>query len=268
MKQQVIALTSSLCLGLSSLTLAFAGRAQENPQLAKYFANTKGCFLLYDLKQDKYVVRHNEEQCQKRLPPMSTFKVPNALIGLDLGILQDENTTYKWDGIQYQIKEWEQDQTLATAMTYSAVWYFQKIASQVGEDAYKQYLDKFKYGNKDISDGLTTFWLGSSLKITAEEQIDFLNRMYRNQLPVSPKSLETVKKILVLEKLDDAELSGKTGTAKGEKLGWFVGHLDSQGKEFTFVTNIEAESGATGRRAKAITKDLLKELRLYSEAKN
>lgn len=237
-------------------------QAQENPKFEKHFANTKGCFLLYDLTQGKYTVRYNEEQCKKPLPPMSTFKVPNAIIGLELGILQDENTQYKWDGTKYPIKEWEQDQTLATAMRYSAVWYFQKVASQVGEDTYKQYLDKFNYGNKDISDGVTTFWLGSSLKITAEEQIDFLNRMYRNQLPVSPKSLEVVKKIIVQEKSNGTEFSGKTGTAKKETLGWFVGHLSSQGKEYTFVTNIEAESGATGRRAKAITKELLKELRL------
>lgn len=149
-------------------------------------------------------------------------------------------------------------------MRYSAVWYFQKVASQVGEDAYKQYLNKFNYGNQDISGGLTKFWLDSSLKITAEEQIDFLNRMYRNQLPVSPKSLEIVKKIIVQEKSDSTVFSGKTGTANQKgTLGWFVGHLASQGKEFTFATNIEAESGATGQRAKAITKEVLKKLRLY-----
>lgn len=132
------------------------------------------------------------------------------------------------------------------------------------ENAYKQYLNKFNYGSEDMSGGLTQFWLNSSLKITGEEQIDFLNRMYRNQLPVSAKSLEIVKKIIVQEKSDNAEFSGKTGTANEKgTLGWFVGHLYSQGKEFTFVTNIEATSGATGQRAKAITKDLLKELRLY-----
>jgi beta-lactamase class D len=263
MKKQTLSLLSIACLGFCTLTIAFTGQSQESPQLAKYFGNNKGCFLLYDLNQDKYVVRYNEEQCKKRLSPFSTFKVPNALIGLDMGILKDENTQYKWDGTQYPIKEWEQDQTLATAMRYSAVWYFQKVASQVGSDAYKQYLHEFNYGNEDISDGLTTFWLKSSLKISAQEQIDFFNRMYRNQLPVSAKSLEIVKKIIVQEKSENTEFSGKTGTAQKEKLGWFVGHLYSNGKEFTFATNIEADSGATGQRAKAITKDLLKELRLY-----
>jgi beta-lactamase class D len=262
MKKQTFPLLSSFYLCFCAVTLALTCQAQENPKFEKHFANTKGCFLLYDLTQDKYTVRYNEEQCKKPLPPMSTFKVPNAIIGLDLGILQDENTQYKWDGTKYPIKEWEQDQTLATAMRYSAVWYFQKVASQVGENAYKQYLNKFNYGNQDISDGVTTFWLGSSLKITAEEQIDFLNRMYRNQLLVSPKSLEIVKKIIVQEKSNGTVFSGKTGTARKETLGWFVGHLSSQGKEYTFVTNIEAESGATGRRAKAITKELLKEIRL------
>ncbi len=262
MQKPTLSLLSSFYLCFCAVTVAFACQAQEHPKFDKYFSNTKGCFLLYDLKQGKYIARYNEPQCKKRLPPMSTFKIPNALIGLELGILKDENTKYQWDGTRYPIKEWEQDQTLATAIRYSAVWYFQRVASQVGEDAYKQYLSKFDYGNKDISGGLTTFWLGSSLKITAEEHIDFLNRMYRSQLPVSPKSLEIVKKIIVQEKTDDTEFSGKTGTAQKETLGWFVGHLSAQGKEYTFATNIEADRGATGIRAKAITKQLLQELRL------
>lgn len=64
-------------------------------------------------------------------------------------------------------------------------------------------------------------------------------------------------------------MSGKTGTANEKRtLGWFVGHLYANGKEFTFATNIEANSGATGQRAKAITKDLLKELHLYGQSKS
>lgn len=265
MNKRIWSLIFSVGLVVSALTLTLASQAQESPQLAQYFRNTKGCFLLYDLKQEKYIVRYNEKQCQKRLSPCSTFKIPNALIGLELGILKDENTTYKWDGTRYPIKEWEQDQTLASAIRYSAVWYFQKVASQVGENNYNKYLKEFNYGNEDSSGGLTTFWLNSSLKISAEEQIDFLNRLYRNQLPVSPRNLEIVKKIIVQEKSEGMELSGKTGTANEKgTLGWFVGHLSANGKEFTFATNIEANSEATGQRAKAITKDLLKELHLYN----
>jgi bla regulator protein BlaR1 len=70
----------------------------------------------------------------------------------------------------------------------------------------------------------------------------------------------------VQEKSENAEFSGKTGTAQKETLGWFVGHLYSNGREFTFATNIQVNSWATGQRAKAITKDLLKELRLYDSA--
>lgn len=143
MKKQTLSLLSNLYLSFCAVTLAFTCHAQENPKFEKHFANTKGCFLLYNLTQGKYTVRYNEEQCKKPLSPLSTFKVPNAIIGLELGILQDENTQYKWDGTRYPIPEWEQDQTLATAIRYSAVWYFQKLASQVGEDAYKQYLNKF-----------------------------------------------------------------------------------------------------------------------------
>jgi beta-lactamase class D len=120
------------------------------------------------------------------------------------------------------------------------VWYFQRLAKQVGEAHYHDYLKRFNYGNQDISSGVTDFWLGKSLEITPEEQLTFLQKLYRNQLPVSSHATETVKKILVLESSAHSVLSGKTGSAsvEGVNIGWFIGHLSSQGKEYLFVNNL------------------------------
>ncbi|ASX27927.1 hypothetical protein BA173_03570 [Rickettsia sp. MEAM1 (Bemisia tabaci)] len=52
----------------------------------------------------------------------------------------------------------------------------------------------FSYGNQDTSgdkgknNGLTNAWLSSSLEISPEEQIAFLQKLAADQLPVSLKA--------------------------------------------------------------------------------
>jgi hypothetical protein len=53
----------------------------EAQDLSKYFQNTEGAFVLYDLKNDRYL-RYNERRCRERFTPFSTFKIPNSIIGL------------------------------------------------------------------------------------------------------------------------------------------------------------------------------------------
>lgn len=240
--------------------------AECNADISTFFKDAKGCFILYNMKSKTNEITYGGAACDRALAPASSFKVPNSIIALDTGVVADENTLYKWDGSKQFLPEHERDHTLASAMKYSVVWYFKKIAEQVGEERYKEYLKKLDYGNQDISSGLTNFWLGKSLKITPKEQLAFLDTLYRGTLPVSKRSMDITKKIMVLESNGDAVLSGKTGTASadGENIGWFIGHLQSAGDEYLFVTNItqvgtdyKIQGDYAGPTAKKIGKEIL-----------
>lgn len=249
---------------LNLLILLSAACAQGH-EISEYFsAQEEGAFLLLDLAEDKRVIEYHPQLCETRLSPCSTFKIPNALIGIDLGILQDETTLYKWDGSQQLFTIWERDHTLESAVHYSAVWYFQKLAEEIGANEYRDYLMKFHYGNRDISSGLTHFWLGKSLLISPVEQLNFLANLYRGNLPVTLKALETVKKILILERTPTWILSGKTGTNYEQHLGWFVGHIRVGEKEYVFVTCMRG-GNASGTRAKTVAQEILQDLFNHSE---
>ena len=247
----------------------FSATAQASScrsELPNFFQGKPGCFLLYNLSKRTYETTYGGATCNKSVSPASTFKIVNSLIGLDLGILKDENTLYHWDGSKQFMKSHEHDHTLATAVRDSVVWYFQAVAKQVGEAHYHEYLKRFDYGNQDISGGLTQFWLGRSLKISPKGQIDFLAKFYRNQLPVSSHASSIVKKILVLETSSHKVLSGKTGTAsvEGDNIGWFVGHLLSGDTEYLFATmmmqkgtDYKIDNDLAGPRVKALTKEIL-----------
>lgn len=256
---------------LVQLPVTVKAQNYEERDLKRFFDGYNGTFVMLDIGQKKYV-RHNKEQSEKRLSPCSTFKIPNSLIGLETGAIEDENFLIKWDGTKRAIEAWNQDHTLQTAISNSVVWYYQKLASRVGENRMHKYVHAIHYGNEDITGGITKFWLQSSLKISAAEQVDFLYRLYRNDLPFSRRSMDITRNIIKLAETDDYVFYGKTGSGLGaiidEKpktvLGWFVGYVVRKDREgvYVFATNIEGEDGASGQMAREITETILKDMGL------
>jgi beta-lactamase class D len=225
----------------------------SSPELAAYFKDRPGTFVLLDLKSGRYL-RHDPARAAQRFPPFSTFKIPNSLIGLETGVIKDADFLIKWDEQKYpanpNFPQWFRDQTLRTAFQRSAVWYYQELAERVGEPRMKELVDRLDYGNEDTSGGLTRFWLNSSLKISADEQVEFLKRFYREELPVSKRSLAVVKEIMVHEETPAYRLSGKTGAgplSEGRFLGWFVGYLEAGGDTHLFAIQLEGPTFASIR---------------------
>src|SRR5262249_19296967 len=132
---------------------------------------------------------------------------------------------------------------------------------------------------QDMSGGLTTAWLMSSLAISPDEQVAFWKKLWREKLPVSKHAFEITKKITMIEKSDNRwALHGKTGSGSiGEKgssddtgyqLGWFVGHIGRGEREYIVVTRFADREknithGPAGWTAREITKEILRKLELY-----
>ncbi|HWS90623.1 MAG TPA: penicillin-binding transpeptidase domain-containing protein [Pyrinomonadaceae bacterium] len=246
--------------------------AATQPDLASYFKPyPAGAFVLYDLKRGAYV-RYNEARCRERFSPYSTFKIPNSLIGLDAGVITDAEFRIEWDEKKYPafnrdtlpFSAWWQDQTLRTAFKRSVVWYYRELALKVGEKRMKEYVDKLDYGNEDASGPLNGFWLNSSLKISADEQVEFLKRLHKEDLPVAKRSIKILKEIMTLEETPGYRLSGKTGGGSlGENryLGWFVGYLETEENTYFFATEIEGPTYLSIRDERiAVTKRILADL--------
>lgn len=237
------------------------------------------CFLLVDVETGQIQKSLNELNCKEQLSACSTFKIPLAVMGFDSGVLKDETTLFKWNGVKYSIETWNQDQTAADWMKNSTVWYSQAMTPKIGYTKIKSYLRKFEYGNQDFTGGLKTAWLtpatfvkeekGFTLKISGIEQIDFLKKLVRNKLPVKLKAQELTKKLIFLETTPKGyAFSGKTGSGYTDetlnrRIGWFVGSIKTPDREYVFATNFkdtedvkDAEYGS--RYAKALTIELLK----------
>lgn len=238
---------------------------------AEILRGREACFLLYDIKAAKLVrAVGGDELCSRRLTPCSTFKVPVALMGFDSGVIKDENTSYKWDGTKREVDSWNQDQTAESWIKYSAAWVTQRITPKIGMERIKQYLHSFKYGNEDMSAGILTAWLNSTpnskaIRISANEQLEFMKEFWAERLPLSKHAFSTTKKIMFHERTDKGEtLHGKTGSGfttqdRTGRIGWFIAHVDGPKGEYISILNFtdkvpKGAKGYAGLQAREMTK--------------
>lgn len=227
---------------LVSSIISFAEDFQERPDWGHFFTDeeVEGTVVIIDERTDGRWV-YNKERAQKRYSPASTFKIPHALFALDAGVVKDEFQVFPWDGKKRAYESWNKDQTLRSSMRDSVVWVYQQLTISISEKKEKEYLKKINYGSADFSGPVYYFWLNGSLKISAFEQIDFLQRLYRNKLPFTVEHQRLVKDIMIVAAEKYWILRAKTGTyvSKNEKYGWYAGWVEHPDGAVFFALNID-----------------------------
>lgn len=229
------------------------------------------CTVILDQETGTAIVRTGA--CDERFTPMSTFKVPLALMGYDAGLLKDQhaplwNYDPKFDAPKRARKAvdptiWE---------TESILWYSQELTRKLGPKAFDAYVRKLGYGNADTAglpgkgDGLTHSWLSSSLLISADEQAAFMRRIVARDLPLSRAAIDMSASIIPSFEAEDGwKVQGKTGSGslrrKNGKLnaarpiGWFVGWAERDGRKIAFARlriGVEKPSEPSGLALRAI----------------
>ena len=221
----------------TSLMLLFAAGAASaetvvEPSWQRHFGakGVRGTFVLFEPLQDRYTVVE-PARAKQRFLPASTFKIANALIGLEAGSIADEHQVFAWDGKPKLRAEWERDQTLATGMRDSTVWMFQEVARRTGKAAMREWVERLDYGNRDLSGGIDQFWLQGGMRISAREQVEFLYKLAEGRLPITQRAQRLVRQALVIEKTREHTLYAKTGTSGGrEPVAWWVGWIEKKGR--------------------------------------
>jgi len=196
--------------------------------------------VLHDVSRGT-TVRFNPTRARRRMLPASTFKIPNALIAVETGVIRDARQILRWNGKKYWVSAWNRDHTLHTAIRYSVVWAFQRIARQVGRARMQRWVDRLGYGNGDLSGPIDTFWLNGRLRISAEEQVAFLKRFQAGSLPFSKRTQTLVREALVMDRAGAYVLRAKTGWAirKKRQHGWYVGWAERGPRVWIFAMNMD-----------------------------
>jgi len=129
---------------------------------------------------------------------MSTIKIPFAIMAFDTRYFSDVEQTIKWDGKKRNRNSLNQDQTPITFISQSALWVSRLIVNNLGQQKVQLYINKFDYGNRKISGDLNSFWLpNGSIKISAQEQVKFLSRVWLQEIELEKDTMDHVKKAIL-----------------------------------------------------------------------
>ncbi|HAO7369895.1 TPA: class D beta-lactamase, partial [Escherichia coli] len=85
---------------------ALAGSITENTSWNKEFSAeaVNGVFVLCK-SSSKSCATNDLARASKEYLPASTFKIPNAIIGLETGVIKNEHQVFKWDGKPRAMKQ-------------------------------------------------------------------------------------------------------------------------------------------------------------------
>lgn len=218
--------------------------------LEKYFKenNLTGTFGLLDNSQGHFHIYNIKAFRDSVYTPFSTFKIVSSLIGLETGIISDEEMIIPWDGISRSVSNWNQDLSMKDAFTYSSVPWYQEMVRRIGKDTMQTWLDSLGYGSKNepyvIADNLDTFWLDNSLKISPDEQLGVVKKLYFTQLPFKARTQRVVKEVMIREQNSNYTLAYKTGWGINENnqaVGWITGWIEENRHPYFFVLMVKSD---------------------------
>jgi len=206
----------------------------------------EGSILIYNPKADTYY-SNDFVRAEVGFIPASTFKIPNSLIGLETGVI-DESTVFEWDGQERWLKSWDRDHNLESAYRVSCVWCYQELARKIGPDRMRSELDQIGYhGMVFDSTSIDTFWLEGESTISQMSQIAFLQGLYQKELDIKESTYESMRDIMLFEEKSDFSIRAKTGMSAddgGGGVGWFVGFVERGDSVAYFATNLSYEGEA------------------------
>lgn len=253
-------------LFLFSFSLASLSHAQEKVRDRSDWGNifsrfdAQGTIVVADERTTtRSTSVYDENRANKRYSPASTFKIPHTLFALDAGAVRDEFQVFKWDGVTRDFAAHNQDQDLRSSMRNSAVWVYELFAKEIGEGRARDYLGKLNYGNANPYSKHGNYWIDGALAISAYEQISFLKRLYRNELPFRVEHQRLVKDILIVEAGRDWILRAKTGWEG--RMGWWVGWVEWPTGPVFFALNIDTPNRmADLQKREAIARAILRSI--------
>jgi beta-lactamase class D len=233
---------------LSFLWLAFSVSAQNLKDIQTSLRGYDAAFIVKDLQTDGFL-RINETRCQEQFPPFATLEIPLALAVLDTRVVRNLDSLLPWNRLKYPLRDkdtyelshWPEDHTLRSAFAHSVEWYWWENSERLGTKRWQKALDKFGYGNQTFPNDLKLLWQDDALRISAQEQITFIQRLANESLPLPATWQRSIKAEMLRERSETYRLFMKTGSGllqSGHYLGWSVGWLETEAGNYVFALNL------------------------------
>ncbi len=188
-------------------------------------AQVKGCFALMENGTAQFIISDLSMYKDSSFAPLQTIFAVPSLIALDRGYISHNASTW-----------------VAT----DSVGYYQGLIEKIGRADLLKIMDSLHYGKGIVSNDLNNFWKDQSLRITPDEQLGFIKKLYFNQLPFQRRSQDVYKKMILKENNASYQLSYITGSDTTEtSTNWIVGYIEENKHPYFFVMHTSSNKGAS-----------------------
>jgi len=191
-------------------------------------AGVQGSFALMENGSGQFTIANLSNYKDSALSPLNTFFIIPTLIALDKGLISENPKTW--------------------VSTDSASFY-QHLMSSLGREIMMKAIDSIHYGKGVVSTNLNEFWRDQSLRITADEQLGLIKKMYFRELPFQKRSQEIYKKMISKEDNSNYRLSYIEAADTLSNISWVLGYVEENKHIYFFVLN-------TNRRTKGLANQL------------
>jgi beta-lactamase class D len=233
----------------------------EDDKLGRFFEENKvtGTFGMFDNSRGDFTI-YDLERFRKPVSPAQTFHIFSSLVALHTGKLTDDSSTVVGaDSASSTL-------TLSQAFKNNSEAHFKSIANLIGKDTLKYWMDSVKYGNKKIGNDVAAFWMNDTLKISPDEQLGLIKRLYFKQHPFRASVQEQVKKMMIV--LNNAQYQmayQQANIVRGnQQQAWVVGWIEENRHVYPFVLSFTASLDAnTDAIGKKLSEDILRDLGFF-----
>lgn len=185
-------------------------------------AKLSGSFALMENGSGQFTITNLTLYKDSSYAPLNTFFAVPALLGLDKGYIKHD--TSNW-------------------VSLDSVNYYNAIIEKLGRATILKTIDSLHYGKGIVSNDLNSFWKDGSLRITADEQLGFIKKLYFGQLSFQKRAQDIFKKMILKEDNANYQLSYMLGSDKTNTPSfWLVGYVEENKHPYFFVMHLEAKN--------------------------
>jgi beta-lactamase class D len=199
-------------------------------------AGVVGSFALLENGTGKFTIANLSHYKDSASSPLSSFFILPTLIALDKGIINHNQATW---------------------VSMDSTAYYQNTITQIGRQEILKTIDSIKYGKGVVSANLNEFWKDGSLKITADEQLGFIKKLFFKDLPFQKRSQEIFKKMMVKEENSNYTLSYLPATDSLTNNTWVLGYEEENTHIYFFVLHTTGKTAAASNNSVILLKKIL-----------
>jgi beta-lactamase class D len=182
-------------------------------------AGVQGSFALLENGSGQFTIANLSRYKDSAYTPLNTFFIVPSLMALDNGMISQNPSTW---------------------VSSDSVDFYQQLISKLGRATMIKTIDTLHYGKGIVSNQLNDFWRDQSLRITADEQLGLIKKMFFKELPFQKRSQEMFKKMISKEDNSNYHLSYIEAADSLSQIAWVIGFVEENKHIYFFVLNTTA----------------------------